>query len=500
MKILLANPPCRIPLRGGKERYFVRAGSRWPFSIVKKREEPLAYLPFPFYLAYAASLLERHGFNVEVLDSIAMNQTEEEFLKKVKQIKPDLIFFETSTPTIKQDLALAREIKEKFHPIVCLAGAHASHFPEEILTKNYFVDYIFLREYELNFSNFCLAMAERKTIANLSGIAWRENQKIKIQAGKPIQPLDQLPMPAWHLFPTPQIGDPTLYWDAFCQFKPAVQLHASRGCPFHCNFCLWNQVIYQNGPYRVFSARRIADEMQYVQKRYGAREIYFDDDTFTGNKKQVLALCQEIKKRDLKIHWSVMGDAMITDRAMIFSMAQAGCIGMKFGVESGNQNILKNIGKPINFKRIALVAKLCAKMHIKTHATFTFGLFGETKKTLKQTLALAKNLDVDTVQFSINTPFPGTKYYAEAKEKKLLRTEDWSKFDGSTSAVIKFENLTQKEIEDYYCRASSAWLKHKLSDPRWIARQVYNSYRLVRGQGFGGVYLKIKRVLQLILS
>jgi len=499
-KILLLNPPCRIKVSGNREKYFVRAGSRWPFSVTKKREETLEYLPFPFYLAYTAALLEQNNFEVEALDSIALNQTEGEFLKTVSRLKPKIILFETSTPTIKKDLLLAKKLKDDFQPIICLAGAHATHFPEKILKKHKSVDCIFLREYEMNFLNFCLALRHKKGLQDLLGIAYRDKGQIIIREGELIDPLDQLPMPAWHLFPSKEIGDPTLYWDAFCQFKPAVQLHSSRGCPFRCNFCLWNQVMYQNGKYRTFSPKRIVDEMVYVKNKYGVREVYFDDDTFTGNKRQVLNLCDEILRRGLKINWSVMGDAMITDKRMLLKMARAGCIGMKFGVESGNQKILREIGKPINFKRIKSVAKLCAKLHIKTHATFTLGIWSETKKTMAETMDLAKNLDVDTVQFSINTPFPGTRFYAAAKKRGLLNFNSWEDFDGSASSVVNFENISQKEIEDMYSCASSLWLKHKLKDPTWVLRQTYNFGRLLKGQGVISGLKKTKRLLELITS
>ena len=82
MKILLANPPCRIDLGNGKERFFIRAGSRWPFSIIKKKDQKTSYVPFPFYLAYSAALLEKSGHEVFAIDSVPLNLTKEEFIKK----------------------------------------------------------------------------------------------------------------------------------------------------------------------------------------------------------------------------------------------------------------------------------------------------------------------------------------------------------------------------------------------------------------------------------
>jgi radical SAM superfamily enzyme YgiQ (UPF0313 family) len=499
MKVFLANPPCRIKLKSNKEKFFVRAGSRWPFSVVKKPEEPADYLPFPFYLAYTAALLEKAGHEVIVNDSVALNETEAEFLRKAAKVKPEIILFETSTPTIDYDLKLVKKIRKKLgKTIICLAGSHATTFFKEVLRQAPGVDFVFLAEYELNFAKLVKNLSIGKNAENIPGIAFKKARRIYSQKPELIDPLDRLPSPARHLFPSNENPDPTLYWDGFCQKKPAIQMHASRGCPFRCNFCLWNQVMYRNSKYRVFSAKRVVDEMEQVIANYAAQEIYFDDDTFTANKKHVLALCREIKKRGLDVAWSVMGDAMITDKEMIDAMADAGCIGAKFGVESGNQEILKHIEKPVKFARLREFTNWCAQRRIKTHATFTFGLSGETKETMAETLELAKSLNVDSVQFSITTPFPGTRYFNDLKKRKLLDYKGWEDFDGSLNSVVRFENLSQKEVKKMFDQASSFWLRHKLKDYRWLIRQTYNFWRLLNNQGPGAAFKKAKRVFQLI--
>lgn len=501
MKILLANPPCQIKLKNGQERYFVRAGSRWPFSVVKKRDLRLEYLPFPFFLAYAAALLEKEGFEAEGLDSIALNQTETQFLEEVKQIKPDVILFETSTPTIDHDYSLTKKIKKALpKTIICLSGPHVSIFPRETFKDCPTVDFVFQREYEIAFRDFCLSFKKGKSYTKIPGLAYKKGQRVVINPSKLIEDINLLPFPTRHLFPTKEIGDPTIYWDGFCQYKPAVQMHATRGCPFRCNFCMWNQVMYQGGKYRMFKPKRIVDEMKECQEKYKTREIYFDDDTFTANKQHVLDLCKEIKRRKLKIHWSVMGDAMVTDEEMVEVMYQAGCIGMKFGVESGNQEILRRIEKPVDFAKLKKFTDWCAKRRIKTHATFTFGLSGETKETMKDTFNLAKELDVDSVQFSITTPFPGTRFYQEVQKKKLLRAKKWEDFDGASQSVVNYENLNRKEVIDYCRSASGRWLKTKITKPTWVFRQLFNLKRLVEGQGFLVIFKRFKRAMELIFD
>lgn len=499
MKILLANPPCRIPLKNGKERYFVRAGSRWPFSVIKTRQEPLEYLPFPFYLAYTASLLLKSKLETEVLDSITLNHTENEFLTELLTVNPDILLFESTTPTIENDYKLVKRIKKKLpHLTICLSGPHVSVFPKEVLRECPEIDYIFIREYEINFRDFCLNFHDNKNLAKITGIAYKKKNQYIIQLQKDNTDINKLPPPALDLFPNREKHNPTLYWDGFCQNKPAIQMNASRGCPFRCNFCLWNQVMYQNGKYRTFSPKRIVTEMKSAQEKYGAREIYFDDDTFTGSKSNVLAICQEIKQRKLNIKWSAMADAMITDKEMINQMALSGCIGLKFGVESGNQAILKHIEKPLNLTRLQQFTSWCAQRHIKTHATFTFGLSGETKESMEQTLSLAKSLDIDSVQFSLTTPFPGTRYYDEVKTEKRLRSTKWLDFDGANSSIICYPQLSNEEVTRFCKKASGRWLRHKMSKPYWLYRQSYNLRRLIAGQGISIVKTRLFRLLALI--
>lgn len=501
MKVFLANPACRINIGGGKEKYFVRAGSRWPFSTTKKIKEKPEYIPFPFFLAYTAAILEKKGHEVIVDDGVATNETETELLKRIKFEKPDILLFEISTPTIDYDLCLVKKIKKQ-NPktVVCLSGTHASVFPREILNKNQLVDSVFLGEYEINFADFVECLSKSQSFESVDGIAFRRNTMTIVNKPQLINPLDKLPFPARHLFPSNNNPDPTLYWDGFCQYKPSIQMQASRGCPFRCNFCLWNQVLYQNGKYRMFLPKRIVDEMQQAVIKYGAREIYFDDDTFTADKTLVLEICEGIKKRNLKVFWSVMGDAMVSDEEMVVAMAKAGCIGIKFGVESGSKEILRKIGKPIDFGKVKKFAGWCSENRIKTHATFTFGLLGETKESMEQTLDFAKELDVDSVQFSITTPFPGTRYFEQLEKENRLTSQKWEDFDGSSSSVVKFENISQQYLIEFCRKASGRWLVVKLTDFSWLKRQMLNMLRQAKGQGVFFTAKRFKRGLNLIFE
>jgi len=242
MKILLANPPYRVSINDKEERFFIRAGSRWPFSVTKCKDEKSEYMPFPFYLAYAAALLEKEeGIEVFVEDSIALNETEEQFIAKVKSIIPDVILFETSTNTVRHDIELAKKIKEfNSDSKIVLAGFHVTALTKETFDiSGSAIDFILLSEYEINFVDLVKELRDGKDFSDQEGIAFKKDGQVVINPVKSLLDINKLPFPARHLFPSNTNNDLSVYWDGFCQSKPAVQMHASRGCPFRCNFCVW---------------------------------------------------------------------------------------------------------------------------------------------------------------------------------------------------------------------------------------------------------------------
>lgn len=485
MRILLTNPLLKYDIDKKYEKYYIRSGSRWPHTGVKAKGTLPHYLPFPFFLAYGASLLREEGFEVYALDAVALDLSEEDFLKKIKIIKPHLIFYEVTTPTSNYDTVLVSKIKKTLPDIIIsLGGTHATTFSQEILRGNSAVDFILKGEYEFSLLELAKAIRDNKQDFS-AGIIYREKDRIIDNGHRPlIEPLDLLPSPARDIFPSNDHPDPLIYWDGFCQSYPAIQLHSSRGCPYRCYFCLWNQVIYNNGKYRTFSPKRVVDEMEDVVNKYGAKEIYFDDDDFIINKAHVYDICDEILRKRLKVKWSCMADTVNLNEEMLEKMAQSGCVGIKFGVESGSLKILKKLGKPVNLKNVKEVASLCARLRIKSHATFTVGLLEETEADVKKTIAFAQNLGVDSMQISIATPFPGTKFFDVVEQNGFLRSRDWKLYDGKTSEVVSCPSLNWKKIARIRKTGLTLWGLKILFSPVRLFRQFYIFFNTLRGLGF----------------
>jgi anaerobic magnesium-protoporphyrin IX monomethyl ester cyclase len=502
MVILIANPALRFRLEGENERYFFGAGCRFPWSLRKERKTYPRFAMFPFFLGYSAALLERDGFEVKVIDGVPLNLPQEDFLERAIAVKPDLIIFEPATPAINWVSKLAAELVQRTGAKIAFVGSHVTSFPKETLQENPHVDFIAVGEYEMTVLEMARRVRDGREMTGMAGLAYRDakGEFAGGQRAPEIDPVEQLPPPARHLFPAYFEKNLGLYHDGFCQHRPAIQLHSSRGCPFRCNFCLWIQVMYNNGKHRCFSATRVVDEMVEAKEKFGAREVYFDDDDFTVRKDHVLAICDEIERRGLRLPWSVMGDAMATDVETLERMARAGCIGMKFGLESADPTVLKRIGKPIKLDRVRLVAQTAQRLGIKTHMTVTFGLSGETHESMQRTFDFASSLDIDSVQFSVGTPYPGTRFYEELQRNGRLKFERWEEFDGANNAVFDGEGLDPDFVERFQATVHGRWLRKKFRDPRWVIRQVRYLARLSKGQGFSGLAKRVSRGAKLLIQ
>lgn len=488
MKVLLANPPYIVAAPNDCERYYIRSGSRWPYSMLRRKGEKsiLRYHVFPFFLAYAAALLKKAGHQVSVVDGVTLDLSHDEFLARVKSKAPDVYVFEPMNVALDHDLQTVRRLRESLPQLCTIAvGPLIAGLADQVLAPDSPIPYVIQGEYELALRDLVASLAAGRRDHTLAGLAFREGDRIIKNGFTPlIDPLDLLAPPARELFPDDEQPSTEWYMDQLSQYHPVVQMHASRRCPYHCYFCLWNQVFYRRGKYRMHSPLRVVDEMEQAVRDWGAHEIYFDDDDFTISKKQVQAICDELIRRRLNVKWSCQGDAINLDEETLRKMAQAGCIGLKFGVESADERVMSRIKKPVQLEKVRALCDFCARNGIRTHGTFSFGLLNETRESMAKTLAFACSLDMDSAQFSIATPYPGTEFFEQAASHlDVHNPELWTQLDGGSQSLIDYEGLPKEEISRFYATAMTTWLRHRIRSPRWAWRQLVFLYRKWRIEG-----------------
>lgn len=499
MRVLIVNPAFTRDLGGGLERYMLGAGMRFPWSLLKRSDARPRYAMFPLFMAYAAALLEREGFEVRVIDAVPLNVHVAELLERVRDCRPDVVLLEPNAAIIDDTLALLGRLREVGNARFVLAGTHATATARDLLARHGNVDFVLLGEYERTAVRLMVGLRDGQPVTSLAGVACRDARGgLVINArAEAIDPLDELPYPARHLFPAYFDTDMSVYHDGFCQHSPSFHMHTSRGCPFQCNFCDRIQVLFASNRQRYFSARRIVDEMAHV-KAAGAREIYFDDDNFTTRKDHVIALCDEIVGRRVGVPWSAMCDAIALTPQLLARMAAAGCIGIKFGLDSADARVLHEIRKPLKLANLEHVVAAARRLHVKTHMSVVLGLTGETRETLQRTFDYACAIDVDSIQFSLATPLPGTTMYATLQAQGALTAQGWSEYDGANTAVMRCENLSKEHLESFMAASHSRWLRAKLRQPRWLLRQLRFLARTAASQGLPGLWGRFVRAVQLL--
>ncbi len=456
--VFLGNSPWRQ-----KGRLGVRAGSRWPFSMPASSGEKVPdYAPFPFFLGYATAVLEEAGYGVMLIDGITMGLNEEAFISTIRDFGPKLVVLETSTPTFSVDLKTAERVKSVVPETrIALSGPHVSIMRSEIIRDNPFIDFILIGEYEMSLLELCECLREGGDPSEVKGIIYRNGGEAADTGRREvIEDLDALPRPAYHHLPMYNYND-----DFRVLEKPNVQMWTSRGCPFKCIFCMWPQVMYGNHRYRVRDSVKVVDEMEWLVRTYGFRGIYIDDDTFNMGKKRLTTLSREIKRRRLNVPWGAMARADTMDEETLAAMADAGLAGIKYGVESAVQAIVDRSKKDLDLEKALNMVELTKKYGVKVHLTFTFGLPGETRETIRRTIDLALAMKTHSAQFSIATPFPGTEFFDELKADNRILSENWDHYDGNFSAVMAHENLSAGDLQNAlneavtrYWRERSKWV------------------------------------------
>ncbi len=449
MKVLVLNPPGP----------YCRAGSRWPHAL-GPQDIGIDYNPFPFQLAYATSRLLSEGHEARIVDCVASRIDNSGLMDIVTDFNPDIVFMETSTPSFDADVATMRNLDRP-----CIAGgSHATARPQQHLDAGFAG--VIRGEYDG-------VIGEAVT---LEPRPWLATPDHATASGKPeathaplVTDLASVPYPPWEQMPMHRYGD------SFC-LGFAVTVLSSRGCPLQCCFC--NLPHYHGRRnYRPRAAADVCDEIEALIERYQPHEIYFDDDTVTINRKHTLELSDEIARRDFGIPWSCMGNAPV-DRDVLEAMARSGCRACKFGVESGDETVLKRIGKPLDLEAVKRTIRDCRDLGIRTHATYLLGLPGEDRDAARRTIDFALELGTNTLQFAIATPYPGTAFYKEAENNEWLTAQDGKLFDGAAHAAVSYPEYTADDILEMYDLAWRKWHMHMiLRQPGTILHHFGNAYK-----------------------
>ena len=358
----------------------------------------------------------------------------------------ELIVIHTSTPSFKSDVRTADMVRA-LNPTAKIGfiGAKVAVEPEESLKAAPSVDFVCRNEYEFTIQELASG-ADWQTINGLSyrdpGGNYVHNPERAI-----LMDMDQLPS-VLPLYKQLKVEN---YFGGYLM-HPYMSWYTGRGCKSRCTFCLWPQTIGGHN-YRYKSIAKVVEEVKYVQEEFPQiREIFFDDDTLTDDHGRVEELARALGP--LGITWSCNAKANVP-RKTLEVMKANGLRLLLVGYESGNQKILHNIKKGLLVEVAKRFSKDCHELSIIVHGTFILGLPGETRETIQETLAFAKEVNPRTLQVSLAAPYPGTFLYKQAKENGWFASDiDLLTDDGTQIAPLNYPHLGHTEIfesvEDFY--------------------------------------------------
>jgi hopanoid biosynthesis associated radical SAM protein HpnJ len=427
-KTLFLNPPSYEGFDGG-------AGSRY-----QARREVKSYW-YPTRLAQPAAMVP----GSKLVDAPPDNLSVEQVAPMARDY--ELAILHTSTPSFKNDAMFAARLKEENPKIqIGMVGAHVGVMPMQSLNGAPAVDWVGVGEFDYA----CQEIAAGKPLAQVQGIAYRENGRVQFTLPRPtLEDFDALPFVV-----DVYKRDLTIehYYNGYLT-HPYVSLYTGRGCRSKCTFCLWPQTLGGHR-YRTRSVESVDAEMTLAKKYFPqVKEFFFDDDTLTDDLPRTEQIATRMSR--IGLTWSCNAKPNVPRRTLEI-MKDNGLRLLLVGFESGNQEILNNMKKGTRLDIARKFAKDCKELGILIHGTFILGMPGETPETIRKTVEFACETDPETIQVSLAAPYPGTELYRQAQENGWLQIQTGDLVDthGVQIAALNYPGLTSTylfhSVEQFY--------------------------------------------------
>lgn len=422
----------------------------------------------PLGLLYVASSLEKAGHEVKIIDAEAKNLDNAEVVKIAQKFKPEVIGISATTPTFKTCRETAQALKKVFPetPIV-LGGPHLASFPK-ISLEFAEIDFGVVGEGEITIVELFDALKNKVDLGKIKGIVFRKDGEIiQTEPREMIADLDQLPLPAWEKI------DVSDYRDILSRRKKIAVMISSRGCPYNC---LWCDPEGRFGKkFRGRSPKNLIKEIKLLYEQYNIREIIFYDDTFTVDRERIVGLCDLLVKENLDLLWECRTRVNLVDEELLALMKKAGCYRIRFGVESGNDEVLKFIRKGITKQQVRNAFAWTKKYGMETFAYFMLGLPTETEKTMQETIDFALEIDPDYATFSPTAVFNhGNDLFKWAAAKNYIPLNYWEKFvKGKNLDPFPVLNTDQLKKEAVFKFSKKAYQKFYLR-PSFLLGKIKN--------------------------
>jgi len=468
MRVLFLNPP------------FHPRFSREQRSPAVTKSGTLYY---PKWLAHAAGVAIKNGHEVDLIDAPAAGFSVQAVIDRIAAKNIQAVICDTSTPSILNDISVIEAL--------LVVGRHVSSLPKETLASSSTLEAVAIREYEYTVRDWVEAKSCGADLSTVDGLVWRNaaGEIVTNRQRESIKNLDELPFVSEvykRFLHTPDYFYGHSLW-------PLVVFDTSRGCPYHCSFCVYPQA-FSGHTMRYRSVGNVADEFDFVSREMPEiKTAMLEDDTFIISKPRTMELANELIRRGNKLPFDANCRADIGSEGELLSkLHQAGARLFCVGFESGDVEVINGMKKNNDDRRDAKYhdeahrfVRRCREAGIMVHGCFMVGNLNETPASMEKTLDFAKKLRPDTAQFFPIMVYPGTTAYEEAKRRNYIQNEDWSAWltkDGLHNSVVTLPNITHEQLVSFCDRArrsfylSPSYLLYKakqsLKDRRELQRNV----------------------------
>jgi anaerobic magnesium-protoporphyrin IX monomethyl ester cyclase len=417
MRVLLINPP-----------------TGFSYGILGISRPPLG-------LAYIASVL-RTSHEVEMVDFCVDKRDWSSY----PYHDFDVVGISVDTTRAGNAFKIAECAKRRGATVV-MGGPHVSFLDEEALSTGV-ADYVVRKEGEYSLLSLVDFLSGRIGFDQVRGVSYLADGRCNRTPPTPlIRDLDSLPFPARDLLPM------SLYREKM-NGRPTSTLVTSRGCPFDCEFCSASQ--FFGAGWRARSPENILEEVRLLYEDYGYRALSFVDDNFTLDPRRAVAVSEMILARGWDLVWAAMTrvDTIVKNPHMIEVMARSGFSWSFIGFESGTQEALDGYGKKAQLEDAVKAMEILKQNRVAVTGAFILGAPTETREMIRQTIKFAKRLDPRRAQFSILTPYPGTRLYDTMKHRLLSR--DWEFYSG-LHPTMELDHISAKELRRLHIEAYASF-------------------------------------------
>lgn len=437
-KILLLNPP-------GDKIYF---RDYYRSKVSKSR-----YYYHPVDLLYLSGRFKSGDFEVSLIDAIADGLSAEDTLSAIKAGSPDIILALIASPSYNQDIAFLKSVKNLLPSCqLIITGDVCRDLGDKIMASDAFIDAILL-DFSTNDIVDYLAGEPAGAIPNL---IYRRGAEIISGGEVHSQGVFDVPLPRWDLFHLEKYSFP------FSKKKRMASLLTDFGCPYNCSFCSINTLGFKLRP-----VSSIIEEIKLL-KSYDIDELFIRDQSFGADRDRTIELCQAIIKENLRISWTCFCRVDIIEEELIKIMKAAGLHTIMFGIESTNEDVLKDYNKNTSVEQMRKAISLCQQNGVRAAGTFIIGLPGESKESIIKTIKMAKELKLDYASFNVAAPTFGSKFRTDAIANGWIDENNIEMDTAKGTPIWKKHDLANEEISKLHRYAIITFYL----DPRYLVRRL----------------------------